>query len=162
MGHKHGVDGPHEIMRTSADPLHCGSRSSPVIGMSAVRSRRAALFEAQGLVQKWHIQPSELWALARQIRHDSKLKAERVREVHREMAKAGLTLDDLAVPAQIKYQHPLSGSTWDGQGPQPQWLRHALLAEGYRPVELLCQPGRHDLVSDEPEPIGRERCSPLP
>jgi DNA-binding protein H-NS len=32
----------------------------------------------------------------------------------------------------IKYRHPKSGETWDGSGPHPDWLRHALLSEGYR------------------------------
>lgn len=31
----------------------------------------------------------------------------------------------------IKYRHPLSGETWNGVGPQPDWLRRALLSEGY-------------------------------
>lgn len=35
-----------------------------------------------------------------------------------------------------KYRHPVSGDTWDGQGHQPEWLRHALLKEGYTVEEL--------------------------
>jgi DNA-binding protein H-NS len=60
----------------------------------------------------------------------------------------GITLDDLSaepaastLPAAVadlpvKYRHPTSGLTWDGQGPQPGWLRHALLQEGFRVDEL--------------------------
>jgi len=61
----------------------------------------------------------------------------------------GITTDDLAdgaaapeaapapaEPAPVKYRHPLSGDTWDGQGPHPDWLRKALLQEGYRVDEL--------------------------
>lgn len=61
----------------------------------------------------------------------------------------GITPDDLAddaalpeappapaQPAVIKYRHPVSGETWDGQGPHPDWLRKALLQEGYRVDEL--------------------------
>jgi DNA-binding protein H-NS len=36
-----------------------------------------------------------------------------------------------AGPAAIRYRHPVSGETWDGQGEHPQWLRDALLKEGY-------------------------------
>ena len=36
-----------------------------------------------------------------------------------------------AGPAVIRYRHPVSGETWDGQGEHPQWLRDALLKEGY-------------------------------
>lgn len=37
-----------------------------------------------------------------------------------------------------KYRHPTTGDTWNGQGPQPDWLRRALLKEGYT-VEQLRQ-----------------------
>ena len=36
-----------------------------------------------------------------------------------------------AGPVAIRYRHPVSGETWDGQGEHPQWLRDALLKEGY-------------------------------
>lgn len=39
-------------------------------------------------------------------------------------------------PLPIKYRHPSSGDTWDGQGPHPQWLRDALLKEGFTVEEL--------------------------
>lgn len=57
----------------------------------------------------------------------------------------GITLDDLegpdpapppAAPAAIKYRHPVTGDTWDGTGPHPDWLRRALLQEGLRVDEL--------------------------
>ena len=43
---------------------------------------------------------------------------------------------DTPAPAFIKYRHPVSGETWDGQGPHPDWLRRALLQEGLRVEEL--------------------------
>lgn len=36
----------------------------------------------------------------------------------------------------VKYRHPVTGDTWDGQGPHPDWLRRALLQEGLRVDEL--------------------------
>src|ERR1700748_3843856 len=36
----------------------------------------------------------------------------------------------------IRYRHPVSGETWDGQGEQPEWLREALLKQGYTVDEL--------------------------
>jgi len=36
-----------------------------------------------------------------------------------------------AGPVTIRYRHPVTGETWDGQGEHPQWLRDALLKEGY-------------------------------
>ena len=36
----------------------------------------------------------------------------------------------------LKYRHPITGDTWDGEGPQPPWLREALTREGYTVEEL--------------------------
>jgi DNA-binding protein H-NS len=60
----------------------------------------------------------------------------------------GITAEDListdsevtaycAAPhASVKYRHPVSGATWNGRGEHPEWLRSALLKEGYRLDEL--------------------------
>ena len=40
------------------------------------------------------------------------------------------------VAATIRYRHPVSGETWDGQGEHPAWLREALLKQGYTVDEL--------------------------
>lgn len=39
----------------------------------------------------------------------------------------------------VKYRHPHSGETWDGEGSQPAWLRQALLREGFTVDELRAQ-----------------------
>jgi len=39
-------------------------------------------------------------------------------------------------PATTKYQHPITGETWNGEGTQPPWLREALTREGYTVEEL--------------------------
>lgn len=39
-------------------------------------------------------------------------------------------------PAVVKYRHPASGATWDGIGAHPQWLRDALLKEGFTVEQL--------------------------
>lgn len=36
----------------------------------------------------------------------------------------------------VRYRHPINGDTWDGEGRQPDWLRQALLREGYTVEEL--------------------------
>ena len=36
----------------------------------------------------------------------------------------------------IRYRHPVSGETWDGQGEHPAWLREALLKQGYTVDQL--------------------------
>jgi DNA-binding protein H-NS len=36
----------------------------------------------------------------------------------------------------IKYRHPVSGESWDGDGDHPDWLRKALLKEGFTVDEL--------------------------
>lgn len=62
-----------------------------------------------------------------------------------------------ATPAAPKYRHPVSGETWDGQGSQPQWLREALLKEGYL-VEELRLSGEH--ADAPPGPISAEVAEP--
>ena len=47
----------------------------------------------------------------------------------------------------IRYRHPVSGETWDGQGEHPAWLRDALLKQGYTVDELkraVTQPAGDD------------------
>jgi DNA-binding protein H-NS len=39
-------------------------------------------------------------------------------------------------PAEIRYRHPVTLEVWDGNGLQPQWLREALIKEGYTVNEL--------------------------
>ncbi len=36
----------------------------------------------------------------------------------------------------LKYRHPRTGETWDGEGAQPPWLREALTRQGYTVEEL--------------------------
>lgn len=39
-------------------------------------------------------------------------------------------------PTGPRYRHPVTHEAWDGEGPQPDWLRQALLREGYTVEEL--------------------------
>jgi len=39
-------------------------------------------------------------------------------------------------PIPLKYRHPRTGETWDGEGTQPPWLREALTKQGYTVEEL--------------------------
>lgn len=69
-----------------------------------------------------------------------------IARIHALMEYWGITVDDLsgevppppapAAPPPVKYRHPVTGDTWDGQGPHPDWLRRALLHEGLRVDEL--------------------------
>ena len=62
--------------------------------------------------------------------------------------RAPATVADLpATPSEaplIKYRHPVTGETWDGEGPHPQWMRQALLHDGYRVDELRTAPTHED------------------
>ena len=71
-----------------------------------------------------------------------------IARIHGLMEYWGITLDDLnaepvaatppaaQAPPPVKYRHPVTGDTWDGHGPHPEWLRRALLQEGLRVDEL--------------------------
>ncbi len=73
----------------------------------------AALRTVRKLVEFWQIQPQEL----------------------RGPAPPAPPAPPVA-PAPIRYRHPVSGETWDGQGEHPAWLREALLKQGYTVDEL--------------------------
>lgn len=49
--------------------------------------------------------------------------------------------------AAIRYRHPVTGDTWDGQGEHPPWLRDALLRQGYTVDEL------RRAVAEAPAPL---------
>lgn len=71
-----------------------------------------------------------------------------VARIHALMEYWGITVADLLEgeptvepparpkPLAIKYRHPVTGDTWDGEGAHPDWLRRALLHEGLRVDEL--------------------------
>jgi DNA-binding protein H-NS len=49
-------------------------------------------------------------------------------------------IDKEAAKPSVKYRHPVSGDTWNGEGSQPEWLRLALTYEGYTVDALRVQP----------------------
>lgn len=75
-------------------------------------AQRAALARIESLIEFWRITPDEL---------DGPLPPAPPPPDH----------------PRVKYRHPVSGETWDGEGAQPEWLRLALSKEGYRVAELL-------------------------
>lgn len=82
------------------------------------RERAAVIYRIRTLVEYWGITPEEL---------------------------SGEVMPDLPPPPPppgplpVKYRHPVTGDTWDGCGAHPQWLRDALLKEGFT-VEQLKPP----------------------
>jgi DNA-binding protein H-NS len=82
------------------------------------RERAAVIHRIRMLVEFWAITPEELEG---------------------ELAPAPPPCEP-AGPAAVKYRHPLSGETWDGIGPHPQWLRDALLKEGFTVEQLKPAP----------------------
>jgi len=72
----------------------------------------AALRTVRKLVEFWDIQPEELGG------------------------PMPVVVAPPAAPKPPRYRHPVHGATWDGTGEHPQWLRDALLKEGYTVDEL--------------------------
>jgi len=73
--------------------------------------RKAALRMIRQMVEFWRITPEELDAPLAEPEQPAE-----------------------ALPP--KYRHPVTGETWDGQGAHPEWLRKALLNDGYTVSEL--------------------------
>jgi DNA-binding protein H-NS len=71
-----------------------------------------------------------------------------IARIHALMEYWGITVADLVAetpegapppaspPPPVKYRHPVTGDTWNGQGAHPDWLRRALLKEGLRVDDL--------------------------
>lgn len=81
----------------------------------------AALRTVRKLVEFWNITPQELRA---------------------PLPPAAPSAHAAGLP--VRYRHPVSGQTWDGRGEHPEWLREALLKQGYTVDELkraVAQPG---------------------
>jgi DNA-binding protein H-NS len=81
---------------------------------NASKARRIALHQIRQLMEFWNIAPEEL----------GDPRAVPVVPRH------------VPPPGYVKYRHPVTGETWNGDGEHPEWLRRALLKEGYRVAEL--------------------------
>lgn len=78
------------------------------------REQRAVLARIQQICEFWDIEPNELHGQHTPV------------------------VEKPVVPVStIKYRHPVTGETWNGEGAHPEWLRQALLKEGYRVAELV-------------------------
>jgi len=51
-------------------------------------------------------------------------------------SKAATSAAERPAARVLKYRHPRTGETWDGEGSQPSWLREALTQQGYTVEEL--------------------------
>lgn len=91
----------------SPDPLSVSTAPQPA---TSPRHRAAVIHRIRTLMEFWGITASQL-------------------RNHRAQAPE-------QAPSIPKYRHPTTGDTWDGRGPQPEWLRKALLREGFT-VEKL-------------------------
>lgn len=93
--------------------------------MSLTAEQQAVLRSIRQLVDFWQITAEELAT---------------DRPVHR-------PAPILEQPSGPKYRHPYTGETWDGSGLQPQWLKDALIKEGFL-VEELRVPSDEGLAPD--------------
>ena len=104
-------DGPAEV---SSNPQASLIRDPFDVEVDQEALRASALRQARWLVDFYRITPQELL----------------------EDAPFAPKIEPVAAPAPIKYRHPVTGQTWDGLGAHPEWMRQALLQDGYRVAEL--------------------------
>lgn len=110
------------------------------------RRRQLAVIEAQSLVSIHQISPQDLEQLESELAQRHEALAGRIAEVKALMAAHGISLEDIlddgpVNAGHVTHRHPVTGQTWNGVGAQPEWLRTALLAEGYRPADLRVPTG---------------------
>jgi DNA-binding protein H-NS len=84
------------------------------------KSRNDVIRELRQLVELYSLTPHELEGQTRS-QSDSSWSA---------------TNDEVRKPVGIKYRHPVTGRTWSGEGAHPDWLRKALLHDGYTVAQL--------------------------
>ena len=99
---------------------------------NASRARRIAMHQIRQLMEFWNIAPEELGSLA----------------------SVPVVSRNAPPPGYVKYRHPVTGETWDGEGEHPEWLRKALLKEGYRVAELKPESQQEQADAAQPEQPG--------
>ncbi len=105
------------------------------------RRRQLALIEAQSLVSINQISLGDLEQLESELAERREALAGRIAEVRALMNAHGISLEEIldegpVTAGHVTHRHPVTGQTWNGMGVQPEWLRNALLTEGYRPGDL--------------------------
>jgi DNA-binding protein H-NS len=96
------------------DTGQIGDSADPAAALSP-RERAAVIHKIRMMMAFWGITPEELDA---------------------PVDPADAVCEPPAVPLPVKYRHPATGDTWDGSGAHPQWLRDALLKEGFTVDQL--------------------------
>lgn len=71
-----------------------------------------------------------------------------------ELAAAPLAPPPRRQAPAVRYRHPVSGETWDGVGSQPDWLKQALIREGYTVDELRGPAAESAVTATAPGPDG--------
>ena len=121
-----------------------------ILSKADATSRRIVVSQIQTLVEAWQIQPKELEDVSREVeRMRAAERQSALRQAKQLVAAWDIKEHELTgrmprgaarlhvVPSLgIKYRHPLTGETWTGEGDQPDWLRKALIQDGYRVEEL--------------------------
>lgn len=109
--------------------------------------RNAALEEIRCLIDQWNVKEEELSDVNAEVLRQRAAKRKIVLHQLRQLVqywditeqelRSGGKHDGMSAPSEtVRYRHPVSGETWSGEGPQPLWLKAALVKEGYRVDEL--------------------------
>ena len=94
-----------------------GKRKPTEVAEVDAKSKRIVIGQIETLMEFWDISVEDL------------------EESARDASTPGVEPQE-AASAVAQFRHPVTQETWDGLGPQPAWLRRALLEEGYRVEEL--------------------------
>lgn len=108
--------------------------------------RQAAIEKLRGLVIQWNVREDELSDVSAEVIRQREARRRIVVHQLRQLVQFwDITEIELKRPSRprrsavsqtVKYRHPVTGETWSGMGPQPGWLKTALVRDGYRVEDL--------------------------
>ena len=104
------------------------------------RRRELAAIEARTLVSMHQITRAEVEAIDKELAARREALAEPIGQIQALMTLHDISIADLLdegpAAGAVTHRHPTTGEDWTGIGPQPDWIRRALLVEGLRPSDL--------------------------
>lgn len=120
--------------------------------------RAEVLQKLRHLVNLWDVKAEEVADVSARVEREKaarrKIVLHQIRQMvefwdisENELKSRGARKPPLPASSEAKYRHPVSGEAWDGVGSQPEWLKNALVKEGFLVEELRVQSAAPEAVA---------------